>query len=225
MRPPFLSPPAGTPSIHAHAGTCRACWAPKWRNEESWMKYDPRASLQYMLSWQRRKAWLVVLIAPQTFGGRGRAWPTTKVDAEEAMLPARASPTRQCVLSQRAADASRRKARDADPGLCKRQAVISFCRRQRPHKLRLGPAFTAAAHQAIAGTADELTGGRFTVTIMADLSGSGSRCGRHQLAVARCRCCGPHGRSRGDGRFLIVPETTSLGTRPAARSCLRAPLR
>jgi len=35
---------------------------------------------------------------------------------------------------------------------------------------------------------DELTGGRFAVTIIRGLLGGGSRCGRHQLVVARRRC-------------------------------------
>src|SRR6266436_1271555 len=35
---------------------------------------------------------------------------------------------------------------------------------------------------------DELTGGGFAVTIIRGLSGGGSRCGRHQLVVARRRC-------------------------------------
>jgi len=66
---------------------------------------------------------------------------------------------------------------------------------------------------------DELTGGRFAVTIIRGLSGGGSRCGRHQLVVARRRWLRSGTAAReGTVSLLCTPETTSFRTR---RTCAR----
>src|SRR6266481_2639431 len=68
-------------------------------------------------------------------------------------------------------------------------------------------------------TVDELTGGGFAVTIIRGLSGGGSRCGRHQLVVARRRCLRSGTAAReGTVSLLCTPETTSFRTR---RTCAR----
>jgi hypothetical protein len=58
----------------------------------------------------------------------------------------------------------------------------------RTRSIAVGPQSALRPLKGDCRSVDELTGGRFAVTIIRGLSGGGSRCGRHQLVVARRRC-------------------------------------